>query len=170
MSDGGLPVNGYRVAYNSTSKQIALPVNSMANVLLQGLLADTSYSLSVSADNLLGNGDLKTVYNRTMPRTSETLFTAQLVSSQTVLISSSTLRVGVAYITCTLIPDRGNGMSPFNISLGTNGTATYLDVYAVYTAKCVAYAENGTDVCTEDTKVLGKLHSPCCIYHDYYVL
>ena len=165
MSDGGLPLKRYTVAYNSTSGQMTLPLSNMRIVLLQGLLEDTTYSLSVSAENVLGSGQPKFVVNRTMPRTSETLFTAQLVSSETVLINSSTSRADVAYLTCTLIPDNGNEMSPFNISFGTSKNVTHLLSDVVYTVKCVAYTENGTDACIEDTRVLGKLHAFIILYN-----
>ena len=144
---GGLPLISYRVRYNGTEINNISRGEDKLEVDIPGLQPNTSYAISVSANNTLGWGKEAQGSNTTMARLREHLFNVTEVKSKSLTVTVM-MRGTFKDLQCEMSPI-ANGMGNFTLTQekGLGG----LTPNTQYTIHCVGKDEDGKDACIEQT-------------------
>lgn len=145
-NNGGIPLIGYTVWYGKDSKLTMAVNSSTESVNITGIPPNTTIGTTVAARNSIGLGEKSKMMNvTTHSRSSETLVSVTAVTANTMLINR---REEESYVQCIL---RGRNASVRHESVQQlSKEISSLQPDTNYTLSCVAYDNNGLDLCIED--------------------
>lgn len=147
---GGLPIISYRMCRNINGTELCNFFRiGDEKAEVHGLQPNTSYAITVSANNTLGWGGEVMISNTTMARMKEQLFSVSKVTSKSLTVTA-VMMAAYTDLQCDMSPN-ADGVGKFKVSLMTPEEKQSLNFNTNYTIYCMALGMNGSDACAEQT-------------------